>query len=805
MKTQLLIIFVGLFSINFSYAQGVCGTYDGYLDDDKEKYPAFYQSIENINKQLDKEYKSILSKMNSLKVDSASGKKIIPVVVHVIHDMGSENISDASIQGALDILNANINGQASNFLAKTPDVFAAVRGDLNVEFRLAKLDPDGNPTTGINRVRSSLTNEPEPRNAVKALSYWNSYQYFNIWTVKKFAPQADGNTLLGFAQFPWSGSMSTDGVVLLASQMVSGGTLTHETGHWLGLRHTWGDSDCGDDNVSDTPPAKEPNFGVNLSDFPHHVGIPSGSFDGCIADSLNWAGEMFVNYMDYSNDADVTMFTIGQNAVMNEVLEGPPGEFGYREYLWSESNLALTGAADGYKPPVCSQQASFNFSAGTSPVVCEGERVFLKGNKGQFGNGNVTSFVWDLGNGVINSSGDNQINYIYPNAGSYDVTLTVEYNEETIARAYDLEDLDTTGSGTTWTEDITNKIVQGTQAELIAMGANNIIEISLDSLGVYFGMEDSSYFRGTLPSTIYTAYYNNSCSVSTTKNDFIIISPTSSTNNASSHSYSFESESESDWNIVPSSDIESIWSFNTTSATSWERDPAVADDGSASLKINGESMSMGSHEITSIAYDLSGITTPAIKFSWSGAAVNYFPANQFNVYYSTNCGEDWAILGSLDQYKTANAGLYTSSFRPKTTEWRDTILTKSQLQNNNVRFKFEYSANDFSNNFYLDNVLIGDESSLFNTESSSLSRVAMFPNPTKGRTTIVLENIGDIDAQVTLVNILGSEVEKIFNGVITSNFYSIDHDLSKLDRGIYFIKVISEGNVLLTDKLILDK
>ena len=77
--------------------------------------------------------------------------------------------------------------------------------------------------------------------------------------------------------------MSTDGVVLLASQMVSGGTLTHECGHWLGLRHTWGDSDCGDDNVSDTPPAKQPNYGVNLSNFPHHVGIPSGSFNGCIA------------------------------------------------------------------------------------------------------------------------------------------------------------------------------------------------------------------------------------------------------------------------------------------------------------------------------------------------------------------------------------------------------------------------------------------------------------------------------------------------------------------------------------------
>ena len=166
--------------------------------------------------------------MTSLKVEN--GVRIIPVVVHVIHDLGNENISDVSIQGALDILNANINGQGANFLNKTPDIFAAVRGDLKVEFRLAKLDPNGNPTTGINRVRSTLTDEPEPRDAVKSLSYWNSYQYLNIWTLKKFAPQDDGNTLLGYAQFPFSGSMSTDGVVLLASQMVSGGTLTHECG-----------------------------------------------------------------------------------------------------------------------------------------------------------------------------------------------------------------------------------------------------------------------------------------------------------------------------------------------------------------------------------------------------------------------------------------------------------------------------------------------------------------------------------------------------------------------------------------------
>ena len=438
----LSLIFASLFLANFGFAQGVCGTFEGSFEQDKQKHPEFYQSLESVNADLEKQYKSALNKITNLK--SENGKKIIPVVVHVIHDMGSENISDASIQGALDFLNANINGQAANFLAKTPDVFAAVRGDLNVEFRLAKLDPEGNLTTGINRVRSSLTFEPDPANSVKRLSYWNSYQYFNIWIVKRFLPQDDGNTLLGYAQFPWSGSMSTDGVVLLSSQMVNGGTLTHEVGHWLGLCHVWdcGGGECGDDGVIDTPPAKEPNFGINLSHFPYHVGT-SAFGDGCIGDSMNWAGEMFVNYMDYSDDDDCTMFTIGQNAVMNETLEGLDGEFGFREYLWSDTNIVLTGSVDGYKPPTCSQEASFNFSGGTSPMVCEGERIFLKGYKGQFGNGNVTSFVWDYGNGETDNTGDNNIQYIYPALGSYNVTLTVEYNETVQATAYSLSDLDT--------------------------------------------------------------------------------------------------------------------------------------------------------------------------------------------------------------------------------------------------------------------------------------------------------------------------------------------------------------------------
>jgi len=611
------LIFGALLIANFGVAQK-CGTYEGSLEEDIQKYPDFYQSLENKNIELRLQNKKALNAMTSVKVEN--GIKIIPVVVHVIHDMGNENISDASIQGALDVLNANINGQSANFLNKTPAVFANVRGDAKLEFRLAKLDPLGNPTTGINRVRSTLTNEPEPGNAVKTLSYWNSFEYFNIWTVKKFAPQDDGNTLLGYAQFPSSGSMSTDGVVLLSSQMVSGGTLTHEVGHWLGLRHTWGDSDCGDDGVKDTPPARAPNFNINLSHFPYHVGLapPPGITGvwGCIGDSLNWAGEMFVNYMDYSDDADVTMFTKDQNAIMNFTLDGDFNEetgnsgIGFREYMWSPENIMNTGTGDGYQVPTCTQEASFVVMNGASSL-CQGEALLIKGNKTMFGAGNVSSFVWDFGDGNIDNSGDNFLSHTYNAVGSFNVNLTVEYNEITEARAASLSDLDI-ASATSYDSIVATLIVQGTQQELVDLEANNIIEISLDSLGLYWGMNDSSYFRGELEKVTYVAYYQNTCISSITKEDFISVNTITASSNASSYSYSFENEADlnGDWVLNQSTNIESQWSFNADNNTTWKWQDGVAADGSASIKVDGENMLIGvSTEIVSKAYDLSAFTT----------------------------------------------------------------------------------------------------------------------------------------------------------------------------------------------------
>ena len=165
---------------------------------------------------------------------------MIPVVVHVIHNFGSENVTDAQVHDAIRVLNENINGQDPQFvnLARTPDVFTCCWHTIN-EFRLATKDQMAIHHLELIEFNLRLTQVPNPRDQVKALSYWNSYQYLNIWVVKSL-PTENGGVLLGYAQFPYSGSMSTDGIAIIANQFAStsSSTLTHEVGHWLGLRHT---------------------------------------------------------------------------------------------------------------------------------------------------------------------------------------------------------------------------------------------------------------------------------------------------------------------------------------------------------------------------------------------------------------------------------------------------------------------------------------------------------------------------------------------------------------------------------------
>ena len=792
-----------------SFAQNkVCGSYKGYIQDDMHQNPEFYQSISEKNQNLRQEFERIQNNLDISSLRSTSdNKKIIPVVVHIIHDDGPENVSDEVVQDAIDALNRNINGQSNLFESRTPDVFAALRGVPNVEFRLARIDPNGESTNGIVRVKSPLTNEPSPRNAVKSVSYWNSYQYFNIWVIKKFLPESNGNTLLGFAQFPFSGSMATDGVVLIYSEFndPSSSTLTHEAGHWLGLCHPWdcGAGTCGDDNIFDTPPAREANYGVSFNNFPYHVGLQN---QGCIADSMNWAGEMFMNYMDYTPDQFTTMFSKGQVEVINETLEGDGTVPGFRQYMWSEVNIDETGTSDGFLPPTCTKQLNI-FENNDAYQVCIGEETWFRSNSRIFGN-SISSVEWDFGDGTITSGSYNgQLGHYelhtYANEGTYDVKFKITYDEVIKVRASDPSLIPATDPSLIQAI-TTDKIVQGTQDELNNMSASNISSHYIDSLGKYWGLEDTTFYRGKVQETIYEYDYTNTCVTEIVKAGFITVSPSVSSN-SSPEEYSFETGIGNDWTVADNSAEESIWTNvnGSYSGFEWSNGSLVVNNFER-VKVG---VIGGYTEIVSKSFNLSNFSTPAIKFSWAGAALNTFPTNEITVHYSTNCGENWLSLGTLDPVTTSRAGYIATNFVPNENDWLDTVLTKNALKNNNIKFKIAYSAGTTAhNNIYIDNIKIGEASSLFNENNNSISqKISVFPNPLDESSSILLENFGGQETSIDIINILGEKVYNIFEGVIQSDYFEINNLRARIKKdGIYFVRATSSSNKSFTKKIILN-
>jgi hypothetical protein len=246
----------------------------------------------------------------------------IPVVVHVVWNRPEQNISDEQVASQIAALNADYRARNTD-RDRVPEVWKDLVGDAKVQFALATVDPAGEPTTGITRTRTPVT-AFDTDDAVKAATTggadaWSTDRYLNLWCCPL------GGGLLGYAQFP-GGPAPTDGVVILhsafgttgtaAAPFDGGRTATHEVGHWLNLRHIWGDDGdgcSGSDVVDDTPNQAGPNYGVPT--FPH-VSCDNGP-----------NGDMFMNYMDYTDDAAMVMFTAGQVTRMDACLAGPRSTF----------------------------------------------------------------------------------------------------------------------------------------------------------------------------------------------------------------------------------------------------------------------------------------------------------------------------------------------------------------------------------------------------------------------------------------------------------------------------------------------
>ena len=332
---------------------------------------------------------------------SSHTTKIIPVVVHVIHNGGTENISEAQIQSQIQILNEDF-GKISGTNGDGNGV------DMKIRYCLAKIDPDGNCTNGIVRLETPLADHKTYQRAtLKELSFWDNTKYLNMYVVKSIT----GN-VGGYASFP-GGPADEDGIVVRhnlfgntgSASSSLGRTTTHEIGHWFGLYHTFNNS-CGTDTctdgdfICDTPPVFEPNFACPAN---------TNSCDNDFPD-LN---DQIENYLDYTNDACKSVFTAGQKERANATLSA------IRTNIWSDQNLAITGCDSNYTPPAaCPVFADF---VTLSPEICNGNSAyFIDKSLNQ-----VNTWFWEFEGGNPQNSSLQNPTILYDSTGIFSVSLTV--------------------------------------------------------------------------------------------------------------------------------------------------------------------------------------------------------------------------------------------------------------------------------------------------------------------------------------------------------------------------------------------
>ena len=332
----------------------------------------------------------------------------IPVVVHVMHDYGTEYVTDDQIYTLMNSINELYNKQNAS-LANVIPPFIPLIGNGHIHFHLATKDPGGNATHGITRHRTYLTQGGDDQ---AKLDYWPQSQYLNIWLENHIGMGAGVGVVAAYSAFPYSAGQAPyyDGIIANASYLNTDNTIPHEIGHSFSLFHPWNSSNqnvgvaCGDDGVDDTPPTKGHFSTCNLFDTDCAIGNPNGP------DTTN-----VQNVMDYSSCTN--MFTQGQVDRMRTALRSTTGN---RSNLWTTANLAATGALAAWPalPPV----ADFSVS-----------RVFYAANNAlgitfynRSWNDTVTAASWTFTNGASSATSTqvNSLTNTFTQPGWVTVSLT---------------------------------------------------------------------------------------------------------------------------------------------------------------------------------------------------------------------------------------------------------------------------------------------------------------------------------------------------------------------------------------------
>lgn len=338
---------------------------------------------------------------------------IIPIVFHVITWQGVGNALKSDIENAVITLNRDFT-RTNPDASSTRALFVPYAASLDIQFRLARKDPNGNCTEGIVRIEDSRTTNAT--DAIKSASYWDSKKYFNVWVVDLINGSNPPSYVAGYAQFPSSGINSTYGVVI-DNSFLNGRTLTHEIGHCFGLYHTF-QSGCGSNSCSssgdmccDTPPVSTSSGSCDYSENTCSNDVNHAPYNSNVLDQIE-------NYMSYN--ACQNMFSLDQKTRMMATLNSGSPTTGLAQ-IWTPGNLAFTGTADPYdNNPICIPWgADFVFN---KTKICEGDSVTFSDY--QTYNATPTLWNWTFAGGTPSSSTVSNPVITYNTQGSYGATYS---------------------------------------------------------------------------------------------------------------------------------------------------------------------------------------------------------------------------------------------------------------------------------------------------------------------------------------------------------------------------------------------
>ncbi|AEH00950.1 GEVED domain-containing protein [Lacinutrix sp. 5H-3-7-4] len=770
----------------FAQEDRKCATMEN-LEYRKQNDPNLEQRMQDIEQ---------FTKLKVQQMDNSQNKIVgnvitLPVVVHVLYRNSTENISVAQIQSQLDVLN-------EDFRRTNPDADNAwsQAADSEIEFCLATVDPNGNATTGITRKSTTRrdwgTSDDMKRSSTGGIDPWNTSEYLNMWIVPQML--SNGGTILGYAQFP-GGNAATDGVVMgynyfgrtgaVTAPFDGGRTTTHEVGHYLNLRHIWGDSNCGNDFVSDTPTHQTSNGGCPVGQ------TSCGSTD------------MVQNYMDYTNDSCMNLFTLGQKNRMRAVLAAGG----------ARRSLALSDKCGAVAQPTCTDGIQngneTGVDCGGSCTPCQTGTQYCASQ----GNSVNDEYISRVQVGSINNPSGAQLYSDFTNTStdlnkgsSYTITVTPTWTGTTYSEGYAAwidynDDGDFTDSG----EQIFS--LAATQSSPVSgtftvpsgtANGDKRLRVSMKYNGIPTSCETFSY--GEVED--YTV---------TIKTGTTTPPPTGCSGAISSFPYNEGFESNfGGWTQGSGDDFN--WTRRSGSTPSSNTGPSSASAGSqyAYMESSAPNYSTKRALLVSPCFNLAGQNqaTFSFKYHMYGAAA----MGNLKVAVSTNSGSSWTTVwtqsgnqgnawqnASIDLSSYAGSSVQLRFDGTTGTTWQGDMAIDAISLTNGAADKCAGVAPYNSGQSYAVGDQVTYNGSLYQRTSSGWTnlgtcgtarttnegfvqyldvQVSVYPNPVSGNTLFVKSNIEKLP--FTVVNMLGQQVAKgtSTNGVNVGN----------LEAGMYMIQ-----------------